>query len=348
MTRTLLAVLTAFTLLAPAWAKPPAQEKSGPTYGKRPEVRAFILEMVKQHGFVEQELTRLFSRTHRIDAILQAISTPAETTRSWREYHDMLLTDKRIAGGIEFWNKHRAALERAQREYGVPAEYIVAIVGVETLYGRNTGRWRVIDALATLAFDYPPRAEFFRQELESYLLLSRDEGINVFTTRGSYAGAFGIPQFMPGSARRYAVDFDGSGAVDLHRSPVDAVGSVANFLSRHGWQSGGDVMFEARVQGEGYRAFADGRLEPKHAIADLVRAGVEPSFLPQPAPDPLPQDLAATGAALIELASAGYPSEFRLGLQNFYVLTRYNRSAFYASAVAELAQALRKAQEPGR
>ena len=347
MMRILFALLMTFALLAPAFAAPP-QEKAGPTYGKRPEVRAFIREMVKQHGFVEQELIRLFSRTHRIDPILQAISTPAETTRSWREYHDMLLTDKRVAGGLEFWNKHRAALERAQREYGVPAEYVVAIIGVETLYGRNTGRWRIIDALATLAFDYPPRAEFFRQELESYLLLARDEGINVFAMRGSYAGAFGIPQFMPGSARRYAVDFDGSGAIDLHRSPVDAVGSVANFLSRHGWQPGGEVMFEARVQGDGYRAFADGRLEPKHAIADLVRAGVEPSFLPQPAPDPLPQDLAATGAALIELASAGYPSEFRLGLQNFYVLTRYNRSAFYASAVAELAQSLRKAQEAGR
>jgi membrane-bound lytic murein transglycosylase B len=348
VTRTLLALLTVFALLGAAWAKPPAQEKAGPTYGKRPEVRAFIREMVKAHGFVEQELARLFSRTHRIDPILQAISTPAETTRSWREYHDMLLTDKRVAGGIEFWNKHRAALERAQREYGVPAEYIVAIIGVETLYGRNTGRWRVIDALATLAFDYPPRAEFFRQELESYLLLARDEGINVFAMRGSYAGAFGIPQFMPGSARRYAVDFDGSGAIDLHRSPVDAVGSVANFLSRHGWEPGGEVMFEARVQGEAYRAFADGRLEPKHAIADLMRAGVEPTFLPQPPPDPLPPELAATAAALIELASTGYPSEFRLGLQNFYVLTRYNRSAFYASAVAELAQSLRKAQEAGR
>jgi membrane-bound lytic murein transglycosylase B len=247
----------------------------------------------------------------------------------------MLLTERRLAGGVEFWNKHRQALERAEREYGVAPEYIVAIIGVETLYGRNTGRWRIIDALATLAFDYPPRADFFRQELASYLLLARDEGINVFAMRGSYAGAFGIPQFMPGSARRYAVDFDGSGAIDLHRSPVDAVGSVANFLNRHGWQPGGEAMFEAQVQGDGYRAFADGRLEPKYPIAELLRAGVEAVALPE--------ELAGEPAALIELASAGYSSEFRLGLQNFYVLTRYNRSAFYAAAVAELAKALRQA-----
>jgi membrane-bound lytic murein transglycosylase B len=252
----------------------------------------------------------------------------------------MLLTEKRLAGGIEFWNKHRAALERAEREFGVAPEYVVAIIGIETLYGRNTGRYRIIDALSTLAFDYPPRAEFFRQELESYLLLSRDEGINVFAMRGSYAGAFGIPQFMPGSARRYAVDFDGSGAIDLHRSPVDAVGSVANFLSRHGWQPGREVMFEAQVNGEGYRAFADGGLQPKYSVGELVSAGVEPVGLPE--------HLEGEPAALIELASAGFPSDFRLGLHNFYVLTRYNRSAFYASAVAELAKALRKAQEAGR
>jgi membrane-bound lytic murein transglycosylase B len=327
--------IAAILALAPAaWAQPP-RDKQPPTYAKRAEVRAFIREMVEQHGFVERELSYLFSRAHRMDPILQAISAPAESTRSWREYRDMLLTERRLAGGVEFWNKHREALERAEREYGVAPEYIVAIIGVETLYGRNTGRWRIIDALATLAFDYPPRADFFRQELASYLLLARDEGINVFAMRGSYAGAFGIPQFMPGSARRYAVDFDGSGAIDLHRSPVDAVGSVANFLNRHGWQPGGEAMFEAQVQGDGYRAFADGRLEPKYPIAELLRAGVEAVALPE--------ELAGEPAALIELASAGYSSEFRLGLQNFYVLTRYNRSAFYAAAVAELAKALRQA-----
>lgn len=333
MRKTLFVAIALFALAPAAWAQA-SRDKQPQAYAKRPEVRAFIREMVEQHGFVERELSYVFSRAHRMEPILQAISTPAETTRSWNDYRDMLLSERRVAGGIEFWNKHREALERAEREYGVAPEYIVAIIGVETLYGRNTGRWRIIDALATLAFDYPPRADFFRQELASYLLLARDEGINVFAMRGSYAGAFGIPQFMPGSARRYAVDFDGSGAIDLHRSPVDAVGSVANFLSRHGWQPGGEAMFEAQVQGEGYRPFADGRLEPKYPIGILLGAGVE-------APG-VPEELTGQLAALIELPSAGYSSEFRLGLQNFYVLTRYNRSAFYAAAVAELAKALRQ------
>src|SRR5712671_3036072 len=336
MSRIVLLLAAVLALSPAALAKPP-RDKPAQTYAKRPDVRAFIREMVEQHGFVERELSSLFSRAQRMEPILQAISTPAETTRAWRDYRDMLLSERRLAGGVEFWNKHREALERAEREYGVAPEYIVAIIGVETLYGRNTGRWRIIDALATLAFDYPPRADFFRQELTSYLLLARDEGINVFAVKGSYAGAFGIPQFMPGSARRFAVDFDGSGAIDLHRSPVDAVGSVANFLNRHGWQPGGEVMFEAQVQGEGYRPFADGKLEPKYPIGILLGAGVE-------APG-VPEELTGQLAALIELPSEGYSSEFRLGLQNFYVLTRYNRSAFYAAAVAELAKALRQAMK---
>ena len=311
-----------------------------PPYSKRPEVRAFIKEMVQRHGFVERELVYLFSRTRRVDPVLQAISAPAEKVRTWKEYRELLLTDKRLAGGLEFWNAHRPALERAEREFGVAPEYIVAIIGVETLYGRNTGRWRIVDALATLAFDYPPRAEFFREELVNYLLLARDEGLNVFATKGSYAGAFGIPQFMPGSARRYAIDFDGSGAIDLHRSPVDAVGSVANFLRRHGWQPGGAVLLEARVTGSDYAAYANGSLEPRHTVAALKAAGVEPVGAPE--------SLAAEKAALIELATPGEPSDFRIGLQNFYVITRYNRSALYAAAVADLARSLRAAQEPGR
>ncbi len=317
----------------------PAKSDKPPPYSKRPEVRAFIRDLVAQHGFVEKELLSLFSRVHRADPVLQAISTPAEKTRPWTDYRDMLVNERRIAGGVAFWKANRAALERAEREYGVPAEYIVAIVGVETLYGRNVGRWRVIDALSTLAFDYPPRADFFRDELVNYLLLARDEGINVFAARGSYAGAFGIPQFMPGSARRYAVDFDGNGSIDLHRSPTDAVGSVANFLKSHGWQTGGEVLVPARVQGDGYRAHATGSLEPKTSVAELVRSGVEV------APDAA-ERLAEERAALIELESPGQPSEYRVGLQNFYVLTRYNRSAFYASAVWELAREVKKNLQP--
>ena len=339
MNRLLIFTLSFLIAGLPAHGKP--ENKRPEPYSKRPEVRAFIRELVERHGFVEKELVFLFSRVRRADPVLQAISAPAEKSLPWPEYREMLVNERRIAGGAAFWKANRAALERAEREYGVPAEYIVAIIGVETMYGRNVGRWRVIDALATLAFDYPPRAEFFRDELVNYLLLARDEGINVFSMRGSYAGAFGIPQFMPGSARRYAVDFDGDGSIDLHRSAADAIGSVANFLKRHGWQPGGEVLFEARVRGEGYRAYVSGSFEPKHRLAELAGAGVEIANLPL--------RLAAERAALIELDSPGQPSEYRVGLQNFYVLTRYNRSAFYATAAFELAKEIKaKVQDAGK
>jgi membrane-bound lytic murein transglycosylase B len=318
-----------------AEAGPPslAAPKKPPAYAERAEVRAFIREIVERHGFVEKELLFLFSRVRPVESIVTAISSPPDKVRSWQEYRALFLNERRIAGGIAFWNAHRAALERAERDFGVPPEYVVAIIGVETLYGRNTGRFRVVDALATLAFDYPPRAEFFRDELVHYLLLARDEGLDVFTLRGSYAGAFGIPQFMPGSARRYAVDFDRSGSIDLSRSATDAVGSVANFLLRHGWQRGREVLLEARVQGEGYRAYATGSVEPRHTVGELARAGVTTDRS---------DSLAAERAALIELASPGAPSELRVGLENFYALTRYNRSAFYASAVHDLARLIRE------
>jgi membrane-bound lytic murein transglycosylase B len=333
----LLALLLAFSLQG--WTQPaPAKKPDG--YAKRPDVQAFIREMVEQHGFVERELTGLFARVRRAEPILEAIVPKAPKARNWEEYRGFFLNDRRIAGGAAFWKAHAGALARAEKEYGVPAEYIVAIIGIETFYGRNTGKWRIVDALSTLAFDYPPRAEFFRDELINYLLLVREAGVDVFSMRGSYAGAIGIPQFMPGSLRRYAVDFDGNGRIDLQGSPTDAIGSVASFLSKHGWQPGGEVFFPARVSGEAWRPYADGTVDVKHAIADLARAGVEPQGLPE--------RLAGARAALIELTTPERPSEFRLGLQNFWVLTRYNRSAFYASAVADLARALKKNQEAGR
>jgi membrane-bound lytic murein transglycosylase B len=272
----------------------------------------------------------------RAEPVLEAIKPPPPKARSWEEYRGNFVNERRIAAGVEFWRKHRRVLERAEKQYGVPPQYVVAIIGVETLYGRNAGRWRVVDALTTLAFDYPPRAPFFRSELEQYLLLAREHDTDVFSVRGSYAGAIGIPQFMPSSTRRYAVDFDGNGRVDLRRSPTDAIGSVANFLKEHGWLPGGKVLVQARVSGEAWRGFADGTIEPKHALADLRAAGVE-----------FPEQ-ENTKAALVELEIPDQPSEFRVGLQNFYVLTRYNRSAFYASAVHDLAQAVLKSQDLGR
>jgi membrane-bound lytic murein transglycosylase B len=308
------------------------------TYATRAEVQAFVDDLAQRHGFVKEELARVFGKVQRVDPVLEAIARPAERVKTWDEYRALLLTERRVAEGLEFWKKHRAVLERAERKYGVAPEYIVAIIGVETFYGRNTGSWRVVDALTTLAFDYPPRAGFFRAELEQYLLMARDAGWDVFGVRGSYAGAIGIPQFMPSSARRYAVDFDGNGKIDLQASRADSIGSVANFLRLHGWQRDADVAAGARVTGEAWRGYASARFEPKHSLAEMRQAGVEFDAL-QPAGAP---------GTLVELQNAERPSEFRVGLRNFYVLTRYNRSALYAAVVDELAKALRKAYDPGR
>ena len=327
----LLALLAASLTLSGAHAAPPQTP-----YGKREDVRAFIRDLVAQHGFVEHELKFLFSRARREPAILAAIAPPKDPqARSWLAYRARFVTEARIAEGAEFWRRNAAALERAAAENGVPEEIIVAIIGVETLYGRQMGTWRVIDALATLAFDYPPRADFFRGELEQYLLYARESGIDVFSVRGSYAGAIGIPQFMPGSYRRFAVDFDGDGAVNLRSSPADAIGSVANFLVKHGWRRGERVTLPAHLiggnAGETYRELVDMGIEPKASLADLKRFGVETRT-----------DLALdTPVALIELESPGAATEYRLGLRNFFVLTRYNRSALYASAVYDLAQEIK-------
>ena len=315
------------------YSAPPAQKP----YGKREDVQGFIRQMAERHGFVEHELKFLFSRARREPAILAAITPPKDPrARSWLAYRARFVTDARIAEGAQFWRRHAAALERAAQEHGVPEEIIVAILGVETVYGRQMGTWRVIDALSTLAFDYPPRAEFFRGELEQYLLFARDAGIDVFSVRGSYAGAIGIPQFMPGSYRRFAVDFDGDGAIDLRASPADAIGSVANFLVQHGWRRGERVHLPARVTGQAHRELVDAGIEPKTSLSEMKRYGVETRT-----------DLALeTPVALIELESPGAATEYRLGLRNFYVLTRYNRSVLYASAVHDLAQELRVRVSP--
>ena len=301
-------------------------------YGERREVQAFIQEMVQRHGFIETELSYLFSRVRRTDQVLEAIERPAEKIRTWREYRAPFMEERRIADGVAFWRSHRAALTRAEKTYGVPAEVIVAIIGVETFYGRNTGKWRVVDALTTLAFDYPARSSFFRSELESYLLFARDGNLDVFAMRGSYAGAMGLPQFMPSSARRYAVDFDKDGTVDLRRSATDAIGSVGSFLRQHGWRKGGPVLVAARVSGDAWRPLAGSGFEPKVPVEKWLEAGVQ---IEKPGLEEL-------NAVLVEL-DAG---DVRLGFRNFYVITRYNRSAMYAAAVNDLSQALRTRAAP--
>jgi membrane-bound lytic murein transglycosylase B len=321
-------VLLALFLCAPdALPAPPDRP-----YGKRAEVDEFIRDMVHKHGFVEKELRYLFARARREAPILAAIAPPKEPkARSWQLYRARFVTEGRIAEGAEFARRHADALARAAAEHGVPEEIIVAIIGIETIYGRNMGTWRVIDALSTLAFDYPPRVEFFRGELEQYLLYARERGIDVFSVRGSYAGAIGIPQFMPGSYRRFAVDFDGDGVANLRVSPADAIGSVANFLVKHGWRRGERIELPARVNGEGHRKLLESGIEPKTPLGELKRFGVETRT-------DLPLD---TPVALIELENADAPAEYRIGLRNFYVITRYNRSVLYASAVVDLAQEIK-------
>ena len=302
-------------------------------YGERGEVQSFIAELVQRHGFAQNELQALFSRVQRVDGVMQ-LMVPAERP-PWDDYRAMFVNEPRIGGGVAFWKANRRTLERAERRYGVPAPVIVAIIGIETYYGKNMGRWRVIDALSTLAFDYPARAPFFRSELEQYLLLARENGLDVFALRGSYAGAIGIPQFMPGSLRRYGVDFDGDGSIDLRRSAADAIGSVANFLREHGWRAGEPVLYRARVTGEAARKYFDGSVTPKHSLGVLMAAGLEL--------DPAPTSTEALGVPV------ALGEDYRVGLHNFWVITRYNRSAFYATAVSDLAAALAaQAQSAGR
>ena len=307
-----------------------------PSYGTRTEVREFVHWMVAHHGFTEGELRHLFNQVKRQPEILKAIRPPlSPRTRSWANYRPIFVNDRHIAQGLQFLEQYAAALARAEREYGVPQEIIAAIIGVETSYGRNMGKWRVADALATLAFDYPPRAEYFRSELESFLLFTREAKLDPLEVRGSYAGAIGIPQFMPRSYRLFAVDFDGDGVVLLRSSPTDAIGSVANFLRLHGWVPGEPIVYPATLGTADAAPLVAAGLKPSRSLEDLSTLGI--AIRAEPAPKP------GTLGALIELETPDKPSEYRVGLENFFVITRYNRSSFYAAAVNDLAEALRRA-----
>jgi membrane-bound lytic murein transglycosylase B len=340
----LVAIGIAALAVPPLHAAPKKPRTSTPApartdYSKRADVREFIAEMAQKHGFVEAELSFLFSRARFYPAIVELITPPANPrVRSWQAYRSRFLDPVRIDGGVALWHKYAKELARAEKEYGVPAEIIVAIMGVETVYGRNTGNWRVIDALSTLAFDYPKRAEFFRSELENYLLFAREHDVDVFSVRGSYAGAIGIPQFMPGSWRRYAVDYDGNGKINLRESFIDSIGSIGNFLRGHGWAAGGAIAFPAQVEGAAWQALLEKDILPHTRIGDLEKYGIASKTLVSQG---FPAD---TLFALVDLATPDAPTEYWVGLQNFYVITRYNRSSFYAMSVMQLAEAIRKAR----
>lgn len=306
-----------------------ATEANTGGYAGHPDAQLLIDEMVVEHDFDRDVLEELFAAAERQQSIIDAISRPAEKTKPWHEYRQIFLTERREREGLAFIDEHRATLSRAQAETGVPAEIIAAIIGVETYYGRITGSYAVLDALSTLAFDYPPRASFFRGELKAFLLLAREQGLDPLTLKGSYAGAMGYGQFIPSSYRAYAVDFDDDGLADIWNNPVDAIGSVANYFVRHGWRAGDPVVSRAALTFDAPEALFSRKLKPENTVSELAQLGLTTQ-------DELdPETLAKPLRLQLE---DGY--EYWLGLHNFYVITRYNHSALYAMSVYQLSQRL--------
>ena len=292
---------------------------------------AFIDKMVTQHGFDRAEITSLLDAAVIDKTILDTMSRPAERVVPWFEYRNIFLTEERIAAGVRFWGEHAATIDQMAQRYGVAPEMIVAIVGIETYFGTRMGRYRVLDALATLSFAYPPRASFFTSELESFLLLAREEDVDVTAALGSYAGAMGAGQFIPSSYRAYAVDGDADGKRDLWGNWNDVLGSVANYFSRHGWRAGEPVMDPA-IRAERYNGPEPGNgLNLDGTVGSVTEMGyVFTTTLPSSAP-----------AAPYSFEAAGGGSEYWIGYHNFYVVTRYNRSTKYALAAHQLSQAIR-------
>ena len=305
------------------------------TLERATEIDPFVAGMVLRHGVSERDARALLADARVLDSVLEAIQRPAER-KPWHEYRKIFLTEKRIARGVEFWRKHGSSLSRAGEQFGVPAEIIVSIIGVESFYGVYRGRIRVLDALATLGFRYPRRAKFFRSELESFVLLVGEERLDARQVKGSYAGAMGIAQFIPSSYRNYAVDFDGDGIRDLIGSPADAIGSIANYLAEHGWREGSPVVVPADVRGDAYRAVLEQGIKPHSALASIRAKGIE--FVTDAGDDEL-------GALLEYETTNGH--QYWVGLTNFYVITRYNRSRLYALAVFQLAQRIRQRYAAG-
>jgi len=292
------------------------------------EKSAFIDTMVAKHQFSEDELANVFEQVEIKDDVLKKIAAPAEAM-PWYKYRKIFLTDARVKEGAVFWRQHAETLKQVSEQYGVPPEIIVAILGVETLYGRRTGSYRVIDALATLAFAYPPRSRFFTAELEQFLLLCREEKVSPLQPTGSYAGAMGMPQFMPSSFRSFAADFNEDGNRDLWHDPKDAIASIANYFKAHGWIRNQPIAVQVFAKNESYKTLLNDRIKPDLRIDELESNRVEFSR-------PLPLDSKVKLLALEQ----EHGDELWAVLDNFYVITRYNHSSLYAMAVYQLSQAL--------
>ena len=299
----------------------------GAGYASHPAYPAFEAKMVQEHGFKAEELRRLLGDAERKDSILEAIACPAEKRLTWGEYRKVFITQARIDGGVAFWRENKDVLAQAAKRFGVDPEVVVAIIGVETRYGGNMGSYRVIDALATLAFDYPPRSAFFGGELEQFLVMAREQGFDALQLKGSYAGAMGMGQFIPSSFRAYAVDFDGDGRADIWNNRADAIGSVANYFNRHGWTAGAHVVDRASPMGSVATERMNPGLEPNTVVSELPALGLSPRV-----------SLPAEERVLPLMLETDAGTEYWLGRHNFYVITRYNRSPLYAMAVHQLSQ----------
>jgi len=331
---------------APSFAAAPGVSAAGEAngYAQRIDVRLFIDEMVSEHELNRRQLVRWFGAAQFQPKVIAAMERPIAEPPKWFEYAPQFLSTERISRGVAYFNAHEADLARAEREFGVPAEIIVAIIGVETFYGRNVGSYRVFDALTTLAFDYPRRAPFFRDELREFLLLMHEQGISPLAPKGSFAGAMGVAQFMPGSYRRYAIDFDGDGRIDLWDSGADVIGSIAHFLAQHDWRRGQAVLLPATIgtiDRDAITGKLDGGISERRSLVEWQSDGVAADALPSQVPDE------TIGLLMLEEQplNGEERASYWIACPNFYALTRYNRSRLYAAAVFQLAQAVKTARD---
>lgn len=337
--RLFLLPLLAITLLAQA-----DSQHAYTSYAERPEAQIFAAEMAQKYGGTTDEWLSLLHKAHFQPKIV-ALVMPSEPTgkKNWLSYAQRFINSYRVHAGVAFWSQHADTLQRAEQLYGIPAEIIVSIIGIETLYGKKMGEFNVLNSLATLAFDYPNtpnrniRTSLFKQELEYFLVWSKNNNIPANKIKGSYTGAIGIPQFLPSSINKYAVNFDDGEKIDLRNSPIDAIGSIANFLKLNGWESNRPVIWKIADTATSLAAaknFADGLPKPRFRLQQLIDAEltVDEAI-----------DLKKEKNTMVLVADFPIPDQapqYLLGLQNFYALTRYNQSFFYARAVYELAQAI--------